>query len=235
MRGVWLASIGLMFAWPLWAAGPGAAIPVLAVWKEQRLDFSYMGRTARYSCEGLRDKMRSLLLDLGARRDLQVAVLACNESEAQPLRRGYVGPRLSIVFSSPILPDAAVRPLPSPPLTPQQVADVEKLVNERILENAGVSWIEVSYADVKSRKDVMQFFGDKYGELVRVVQIVAGIDGKHARIVLGARRVDAHDLGVGVRAPHERGVDGADLTHVVDVRRAAGDQTRIFAAPDARE
>jgi alanyl-tRNA synthetase len=57
------------------------------------------------------------------------------------------------------------------PLTPQQVADVEKLVNERILENAGVSWIEVPYADVKSRKDVMQFFGDKYGDLVRVVQI----------------------------------------------------------------
>ena len=56
-------------------------------------------------------------------------------------------------------------------LTPQQVADIEKLVNERVLENAGVSWTEVSYSDVKSRKDVMQFFGDKYGETVRVVQI----------------------------------------------------------------
>ncbi len=62
-------------------------------------------------------------------------------------------------------------------LTPQQVADVEKLVNERILENAGVSWTEVPYADVKSRKDVMQFFGDKYGESVRVVQ-VGGEKGK---------------------------------------------------------
>jgi alanyl-tRNA synthetase len=57
------------------------------------------------------------------------------------------------------------------PLTPQQVADVEKLVNERILENAGVSWMEVPYAEVKGRKDVMQFFGDKYGDIVRVVQI----------------------------------------------------------------
>ncbi len=52
-----------------------------------------------------------------------------------------------------------------------QVADVEKLVNERILENAGVSWTEVLYNDVKARKDVMQFFGDKYGDTVRVVQI----------------------------------------------------------------
>jgi alanyl-tRNA synthetase len=51
------------------------------------------------------------------------------------------------------------------------VADVERLVNERILENAGVSWLEVPYAEVKGRKDVMQFFGDKYGDIVRVVQI----------------------------------------------------------------
>ncbi len=59
----------------------------------------------------------------------------------------------------------------SAPLTPAQTSDVEKLVNERILENAGVSWTEVPYADVKNRKDVMQFFGDKYGDQVRVVQI----------------------------------------------------------------
>jgi alanyl-tRNA synthetase len=68
-------------------------------------------------------------------------------------------------------PDKLTFDFNSAPLTPQQVADIEKLVNERILENAGVSWTEVPYADVKSRKDVMQFFGDKYGDVVRVVQI----------------------------------------------------------------
>ena len=68
-------------------------------------------------------------------------------------------------------PDKLTFDLNSAPLTPAQVADIEKLVNERILENAGVSWGEVPYADVKSRKDVMQFFGDKYGDTVRVVQI----------------------------------------------------------------
>ena len=35
----------------------------------------------------------------------------------------------------------------------------------------GVSWTEVPYADVKSRKDVMQLFGEKYSDTVRVVQI----------------------------------------------------------------
>ncbi len=68
-------------------------------------------------------------------------------------------------------PDKLTFDFNSAALTPQQVADIEKLVNERILENAGVSWTEVPYADVKSRKDVMQFFGDKYGDTVRVVQI----------------------------------------------------------------
>ena len=49
--------------------------------------------------------------------------------------------------------------------------DVEKLVNEKIVENAPVSWTEIPYAEAKKRADIMQFFGDKYGETVRVVQI----------------------------------------------------------------
>jgi alanyl-tRNA synthetase len=72
---------------------------------------------------------------------------------------------------SAVGPDKLTFDFNSAPLTPQQVADIEKLVNERILDNAGVSWTEVPYTEVKSRKDVMQFFGDKYGDVVRVVQI----------------------------------------------------------------
>ena len=68
-------------------------------------------------------------------------------------------------------PDKLTFDFNSAPLTPGQVADIERLVNERIVENGGVSWLEVPYAEVKSRKNVMQFFGDKYGDTVRVVQI----------------------------------------------------------------
>jgi alanyl-tRNA synthetase len=74
-------------------------------------------------------------------------------------------------------PDKLTFDFNSAPLTPVQVADIEKLVNERILENAGVSWTEVAHSEVKNRKDVMQFFGDKYGDTVRVVQI-GGHTGK---------------------------------------------------------
>ena len=72
---------------------------------------------------------------------------------------------------SAVGPDKLTFDFNSAPLTPRQVADIEQLVNERVLENARVSWIEVPHAEIKSRADVIQFFGDKYGDTVRVVQI----------------------------------------------------------------
>ncbi len=71
----------------------------------------------------------------------------------------YVGPdKLTFDFSSA-------------PLTPEQKRDVEKLVNEKIGENATVSWTEIPFAEAKQRKDIIQFFGEKYGDTVRVLQI----------------------------------------------------------------
>jgi alanyl-tRNA synthetase len=71
----------------------------------------------------------------------------------------YVGPdKLTFDFSSTAL-------------TSSQKRDVEKLVNEKIAENVPVSWTEIPYAEAKKRSDIQQFFGDKYGDTVRVVQI----------------------------------------------------------------
>ena len=68
-------------------------------------------------------------------------------------------------------PDKLTFDFNSAALTAPQVRDVERLVNERIVENAAVAWSEVAYSEVKGRADVMQFFGDKYGETVRLVDI----------------------------------------------------------------
>jgi alanyl-tRNA synthetase/REP element-mobilizing transposase RayT len=87
----------------------------------------------------------------------------------------------------------------SAPLTPAQVADIEKLVNERILENAPVSWTEVPYADIKNRKDVMQFFGEKYGDTVRVVQIGGGphaLDGYSMELCGGTHARATGEIGL---------------------------------------
>ena len=56
-------------------------------------------------------------------------------------------------------------------VTPEQVAEMEEMVNGAIKQGLTVSWTEVKHADIKNRADIMQFFGDKYGETVRVVQI----------------------------------------------------------------
>jgi alanyl-tRNA synthetase len=68
-------------------------------------------------------------------------------------------------------PDKLTFDFNSAALTPGQVRDIERLVNERIVENAPVSWTEAAFGDVKGRPEIMQFFGDKYGDVVRVVQI----------------------------------------------------------------
>jgi alanyl-tRNA synthetase len=96
-------------------------------------------------------------------------------------------------------PDKLTFDFNSAPLTPAQVADIEKLVNERILENAGVSWMEVAHADVKNRKDVMQFFGDKYGDTVRVVQIgghAGKLDGYSMELCGGTHTRATGEIGL---------------------------------------
>ena len=84
-------------------------------------------------------------------------------------------------------------------LTPAQVRDIERLVNERIVENAIVSWTEVPYADVRGRGDIMQFFGDKYGETVRVVQIGGGasaLDGYSMELCAGTHTRSTGEIGL---------------------------------------
>jgi alanyl-tRNA synthetase len=72
----------------------------------------------------------------------------------------YVGPdRLRFDFSQ------------GTALTPDQIAEVERLVNEKIEANVPVAWDERPYAEVKGDPSILQFFGDKYGDVVRVVSI----------------------------------------------------------------
>jgi alanyl-tRNA synthetase len=96
-------------------------------------------------------------------------------------------------------PDKLTFDFTSGPLTAVQVADIERLVNERILENAPVSWTEVKYNHIKDRKDVMQFFGDKYGDWVRVVQIggsPTSLDGYSMELCGGTHTRATGEIGL---------------------------------------
>ena len=79
-----LGSLGVGASAPLLAADSGDAA---AVWVQKDLNFRYVGFTTKYSCDGLRDKMRRVLLQLGARDDLKVSGYGCigvNSPETTP-------------------------------------------------------------------------------------------------------------------------------------------------------
>ena len=56
------------------------------------------------------------------------------------------------------------------PVAPEILERIEREVNERVRDNAGVSTEETDY-DEAIRAGAMAFFGDKYGDRVRVVRI----------------------------------------------------------------
>jgi alanyl-tRNA synthetase len=99
----------------------------------------------------------------------------------------YVGPdRLRFDFNSS-------------PVSTQQLRDIEELVNERIVANDPVSWIEVPYREVRTRMEIMQFFGEKYGAEVRVVQIGGNpgrLDGYSMELCGGTHVLRTGQLGL---------------------------------------
>ncbi len=65
----------------------------------------------------------------------------------------------------------------SAPLKAEELRMIENLLVEEILNDHIVTWQELPYSEVKQKSDIMQFFGEKYNDHVRVVQI-GGEGGK---------------------------------------------------------
>jgi hypothetical protein len=60
--------------------------PVTATWEHHHANFTYIGITALYSCDGLETNIRSLLLYLGARKDATVRARGCPRGSSVPER-----------------------------------------------------------------------------------------------------------------------------------------------------
>ncbi len=79
------AMAACLMAPSVWAAEAGAGDGTFALWKDKELTFVYLGFTTKYSCDGLRDKMRTVLLDLGAdKKSLKVNELGCTSPTGRP-------------------------------------------------------------------------------------------------------------------------------------------------------
>ncbi len=77
-----------VLSFPVWAtAAESAALPAdaqPAVWTQKELTFVFQGFTAHYSCDGLLDKIRHVLGELGARSDLAVTYYGCSSPFGRP-------------------------------------------------------------------------------------------------------------------------------------------------------
>ena len=131
----------------------------------------------------------------------------------------YVGPdKLTFDFSSAAL-------------TTQQKHDVEKLVNEKIVENAPVSWTEIPYAEVKKRSDIQQFFGEKYGDTVRLLQIGGeskALNGYSMELCGGT-----HVRATGEIGPFRIVSESAIAAGIRRIEAVAGDAARAWAEKES--
>ena len=89
------AMVGLLAlpALPVLSAGDdtsaGGSV-VAGTWEHHQARFSYFGITTLYSCDGLEDNTRALLVHLGARQDAKVMALGCPHGSSVPGRNAIV-------------------------------------------------------------------------------------------------------------------------------------------------
>jgi hypothetical protein len=80
--GVLGASLGALPAYAADASAPAA--PEAGVWQQHKYSFEFLGFTSTYSCDGLADKLRVLLIAAGARPDAKSRPGACAASFGRP-------------------------------------------------------------------------------------------------------------------------------------------------------
>ncbi len=137
-------------------------------------------------------------------------------------------------------PDKLTFDFNSQALTSQQVADIEQLVNERILENSTVSWKETPHSEIAQRTDILQFFGDKYGNTVRVVQIggdANALDGFSMELCGGTHTRATGEIGlfrITAESAIAAGVRRAEaVAGLVAAEQARADAGRILALAES--
>jgi hypothetical protein len=95
-----ILGISMLVALPA-AAQDGLPAEEPAAWTQHVVDLPYMGFTTRYTCGGLKSKVRLLLKHLGAREDFKILERGCEFG----YQKVADFPRLKITFWAPTIPE----------------------------------------------------------------------------------------------------------------------------------
>ena len=108
-RCIALVGASLVLSLPAWGAEPPPiGGPVHAVWTPKSYNFTFNGFTSHYSCEGLRDKLRIILLRLGARSDLEVVARGCGGGQSNV--SAFPGAMINMNVLTPVGGEVTVKP-----------------------------------------------------------------------------------------------------------------------------
>jgi hypothetical protein len=118
LRCVSVSFLTVLAAHSAWAQDDAPTIqpPVQAIWKQQEIPFSFQSFTTLYSCSSLEEKIRRLLLALGASRQIKLRSRGCMAPH-EISRMPYV----EITIVSPV------------EATPEELAELEKTRSTREL------------------------------------------------------------------------------------------------------
>ncbi|MEM9478784.1 MAG: alanine--tRNA ligase [Verrucomicrobiota bacterium] len=132
-----------------------------------------------------------------------------------------------------VAPDRLRFDFNSKALEAEQVAAVEKLANEKVSADDLVSTKKVPHASIKDREDIMQFFGDKYGDEVRVVQIGGGdgtLDGWSMELCGGTHVRRTGEIGL-----FKIKTEGAIAAGIRRIEAVCGDHAKTYLSELAGE
>ncbi len=104
MKGVCSPGIAVVLGLVAILAGSAAAADesTAAAWTPRKFTFTYMGFTTKYSCDGLADRVKAMLLQLGARKDdLHVTQTGCAGQYGRPVPFPGVNVRMSVLTPAP--------------------------------------------------------------------------------------------------------------------------------------
>jgi hypothetical protein len=104
----------------------------LAVWTPKEFKFVYQGFTTKYSCDGLRGKVREIVLAFGARKDVQVNSWGCAGRSDKPDPFPGVAVKMNVLE-----PADASKPLAGQPAFPSHWKNVKVRLDRSAVSEAG--------------------------------------------------------------------------------------------------